>query len=80
MPAAVGVKEGINLPRYPTMRGRLTSKRLEISELPVEAPPGGQSMRRLHRPADSVSETVILGEGPEAAPAVVDVLADLGVL
>ena len=80
MPAAVGVKEGINLPRYPTMRGRLASKRLEVGELPIEAPHGGQSMRRLHRPADVVSETVILGDGPAAAPAVVDILADLGVL
>ena len=80
MPAAVGVKEGINLPRYPTMRGRLASKRLEVTELPVDGPQGGQSMRLLHRPADVTSETVILGEGPEAAPAVVDVLADLGVL
>ncbi len=80
MPAAVGVKEGINLPRYPTMRGRLASKRLEVTELPVDAPPGGQSLLRLHRPADVVAETAILGHGPEAAPAVVDVLADLGVL
>ena len=80
MPAAVGVKEGINLPRYPTMRGRLASKRLEVVELALDAPAGGQSMRRLHRPADVVSETVILGEGPAAAPAAVDVLAELGVL
>ena len=80
MPAAVGVKEGINLPRYPTMRGRLTSKRLEVAELALDAPAGGQSMTRLHRPPDVTSETVILGQGPAAAPAVVDVLADLGVL
>ncbi len=80
MPAAVGVKEGINLPRYPTMRGRLASKRMVITELAIEAAPGGQTMRRLHRPADVVAETAILGNGPEAAPAVVDILADLGVL
>jgi electron transfer flavoprotein beta subunit len=30
MPAAVGVKEGINLPRYPTMKGRLASKKVEV--------------------------------------------------
>jgi hypothetical protein len=29
---------------------------------------------------EQVSETVILGEGPEAAAAVVDVLEELGVL
>jgi len=67
MPAAVGVKEGINLPRYPTMRGRLASKRLEVGELPAEALRGGQSMRLLHRPADVTSETVILGEGHRIA-------------
>jgi hypothetical protein len=34
----------------------------------------------LRRPAEQVSETIILGEGPEAASAVVDVLEELGVL
>ena len=29
-PAVLGVKEGINLPRYPTMRGRLASKKVEV--------------------------------------------------
>ena len=80
MPAAVGVKEGINLPRYPTMRGRLASKKLEVAELSSDAGPGGQSLVRLHRPRETVTETVILGNSPEAAPAVVDVLEELGVL
>ncbi|MCY3637053.1 MAG: electron transfer flavoprotein subunit beta/FixA family protein [bacterium] len=80
MPAAVGVKEGINLPRYPTMRGRLASKKLEISELGSDAEHGGQSLVRLHRPRETVTETEILGNGPEAAAAVVDVLEELGVL
>ncbi|WP_420640077.1 electron transfer flavoprotein subunit beta/FixA family protein [Candidatus Poriferisocius sp.] len=79
LPAAVGVKEGINLPRYPTMRGRLASKKLEILEVTSAAEPGGQSLERLHRPREAVSETVILGHGPEAAAAVVDVLEELGV-
>ncbi|MDE0116863.1 MAG: electron transfer flavoprotein subunit beta/FixA family protein [bacterium] len=80
VPAAVGVKEGINLPRYPTMRGRLASKKLEIAEVGSDAQLGGQSLVRLHRPRETVTETEILGTGPEAAAAVVDVLADLGVL
>lgn len=29
-PACIGVKEGINLPRYPTMKGRLASKKLRL--------------------------------------------------
>ena len=79
-PAVLGVKEGINLPRYPTMKGRLASKKAALAtvEQPTEA--GGQERLRLHRPVEQVSETVILGEGPEAAAAVVDVLEELGVL
>ena len=64
MPAAVGVKEGINLPRYPTMRGRLASKKLEVAELASGAEPGGQSLVRLHRPRETVTETGDLGERP----------------
>jgi electron transfer flavoprotein beta subunit len=47
LPAAVGVKEGINLPRYPTMKGRLASKRVEVTHLAVATEPGGQQMVRL---------------------------------
>ncbi len=80
MPAVLGVKEGINLPRYPTMKGRLASKKavVDTDERIVEA--GGQVRLRLHRPVEQISETVILGTGPEAAPAVVDLLEELGVL
>jgi electron transfer flavoprotein beta subunit len=80
MPAVLGVKEGINLPRYPTMKGRLASKKavVDTDERTVEA--GGQVRLRLHRPVEQISETVILGTGPEAAPAVVDLLEELGVL
>ena len=80
MPAVLGVKEGINLPRYPTMKGRLASKKAEVAvdERSVEV--GGQVRVRLHRPVETVSETVILGTGPEAAPAVVDLLEELGLL
>ena len=80
LPAAVGVKEGINLPRYPTMKGRLASKRVEVTRLDVAAEPGGQQMVRLQRPVERASSTVILGHGAEAAPAVVDLLDELGVL
>lgn len=80
LPAVVGVKEGINLPRYPTMRGRLASKKTEIVSLEPQGEPGGLSKRSLSSPPEQVSETVILGRGVDAAPAVVDLLDELGVL
>ncbi len=80
MPAVLGVKEGINLPRYPTMKGRLASKKAEVVVDEREESAGGQVRLGLHRPVETVSETVILGTGPQAAPAVVDLLEELGLL
>ena len=80
LPAVVGVKEGINLPRYPTMKGRLASKKVEVATLPAAADPGGQTMVRLRAPAEQASKTMVLGSGVDAVPAVVDLLESLGVL
>jgi electron transfer flavoprotein beta subunit len=80
LPAVVGVKEGINLPRYPTMKGRLASKKADVMTITPEGDEGGLHKVSLRRPVERRSETVILGSGPEAAPAVVDVLAEIGVL
>lgn len=80
LPAVVGVKEGINLPRYPTMKGRLASKKAEVATIAPEGSEGGLRKVALRRPAEQRSETVILGAGPDAASAVVDVLVEIGVL
>lgn len=80
LPAVVGVKEGINLPRYPTMKGRLASKKAEVVRLDAVGEEGGQRMITLLRPQEVATSTVVLGTGPEAAPAVVDLLVELGVL
>jgi electron transfer flavoprotein beta subunit len=80
IPAVVGVKEGINLPRYPTMKGRLASKKAELTTVEPTAEAGGLTKLTLKRPAERRSETVMLGTGPEAAPAVVDVLEQIGVV
>lgn len=80
LPACVGVKEGINLPRYPTMKGRLASKKAELHRIEVDGDKGGQRMVRLVSPPETVNETIILGTGPEAAAAVVDLLEELGVM
>ena len=79
-PAVMGIKEGINLPRYPTMKGRLASRKAEVATTPIDVPEGGQVKVRLHRPPEQPSTTQVLGTGPEAASAVVDLLDELGVL
>ncbi|MGH9271095.1 MAG: electron transfer flavoprotein subunit beta/FixA family protein [Ilumatobacteraceae bacterium] len=80
LPACVGVKEGINLPRYPTMKGRLASKKVVVGRHESASGEGGQHLVRLQRPAERITATTILGHGPDAAPAVVDLLDELGVL
>jgi len=80
LPAVLGVKEGINLPRYPTFKGRLNAKKAEVSSETADAPAGGQQLVRLVQPPQQISEPVVLGTGPGAAEALVDVLAELGVV
>lgn len=80
MPAVVGVKEGINLPRYPTMKGRLASKKVVVTTIEPDAAAGGQRLVRLQTPPEQASTTQILGTGPDAAGVVVDLLAEIGVL
>lgn len=77
LPAVVAVKEGINLPRYPTLKGRLNAKKVEISHLEMTPVGSGQEMVRLVTPEVEVSETEILGSGTDAAPAVADLLEKL---
>jgi electron transfer flavoprotein beta subunit len=80
MPAVVSVKEGINLPRYPSVPGRLRAKRKPLARSePARAEPELE-MVKLELPPGTGKQVEILGRGPEAAPAVVAILADLGVL
>ena len=78
MPAVFGVKEGINLPRYPTMPGRLKSKRAEVALIAAAPSPGGLAPTGFVNPVEHVTETVVLGTGGAAAVAVVDMLVELG--
>ncbi len=78
LPAVVGVKEGINLPRYPTLPGRLRSKKAEVQTITATPAPGGLAMVRFETPIVEVTETALLGTGADAAPAVVDLFYELG--
>ena len=80
LPAVISVKEGINLPRYPSVPGRLRAKRKAIESRSPDRPPSRLEMVRLKLPEGSGKQVRVLGDGPEAAPAVLGVLQELGVL
>lgn len=79
-PAAVAVSEGLNLPRYPTIKGRLRARKAPVHRIEAPLRFGGLRTVRLRPPPDAGTETVVLGHGAAAAPAVVDVLEELGVV
>ncbi|CAN5293501.1 electron transfer flavoprotein subunit beta/FixA family protein [soil metagenome] len=81
LPAVVAVKEGINLPRYPTLPGRLKAKKAEIANVvPASANGGGLQMKVLRTPPEEKTVTTSLGRGQEAAAAVVDLFEEMGLL
>ncbi|MFB6297385.1 MAG: electron transfer flavoprotein beta subunit/FixA family protein [Salinirussus sp.] len=76
LPAVVSVKEGINEPRYASMRAKMQARRKEVDRRDPEYDegPGRFEKVRLEAPEDDDSGAEILGEGPEAAAEVVDIL------
>ncbi len=79
-PAVVTVKEGINLPRYPSVPGRLRAKRKPLDASTPSRPAARLEMVRLVLPPGSGKRVEVLGNGPEAAAAVVGVLNELGLV
>jgi electron transfer flavoprotein beta subunit len=80
LPAVVSVREGINLPRYPSLPGRLRAKRAEIIVLRPQWHADGLRRERLRVPAAPRQRAEILGHGVDAVPALVRVLDDIGAL
>lgn len=77
LPAVFTVKEGINLPRYPSLPGRLKAKKKPVQNLSPQRQGGGLQKVRLFNPPEEQSEVQVLGDGPNAAPRIVDLLEEL---
>jgi electron transfer flavoprotein beta subunit len=79
LPAVVTVLEGINLPRYPSVPAKLRARQKPIETRSPERPESRLERLRLVVPEGQGKQAEILGSGPEAAPAVVEVMRELGV-
>jgi electron transfer flavoprotein beta subunit len=80
LPAVVTVKEGINLPRYPSVPGRLRAKRKPLTTASPARADSRLEMVKLALPPGSGKQAEVLGDGAAAAPAVVGVLHELGLV
>jgi electron transfer flavoprotein beta subunit len=80
LPAVFTIKEGINVPRYPTMPGRMRAKRAKIPQYEAEWFAEGLDKVRLKNPPESGKEVQILGEGIEATGKIVELLKELRIV
>lgn len=80
LPAVFTVKEGINSPRHPSLRGIMTAKKKEIERIKPTKPQAQLVKKRLKKPAERSGQVEILGRGKEAVPVVVAKLKELGVI
>lgn len=79
MPAVVTVKEGLNLPRYPSVPAKLRAQRKPIASS-TPAPSEARRVKvQLKLPEGTGKRAEVLGKGPAAAPRVVEVLREIGV-
>ena len=80
LPAVLTVKEGLNLPRYPSVPGRMRAGRKPVAASTPARPAPRLELVRLVVPAGQGRRAEVLGSGAAAAPAVVEVLRKAGVL
>jgi electron transfer flavoprotein beta subunit len=79
LPAVVSVLEGINLPRYPSVPAKLRARQKPVDKSTPERPEPRLEMLRLVVPPGQGKQAEVLGHGAEAAPAVVEMMRDIGV-
>jgi len=80
LPAVLTVKEGLNLPRYPSVPGRMRARSKQVTELNPQRPEPRLELVKLAVPPGQGRRAESLGAGAAAASAVVDVLERAGLV
>ena len=80
IPAVVTVKEGINLPRYPSLPGRMRATKATIDKVPARWREEGLTTEMLHVPKQERHTAEVLGHGADAVPKLVALLEEIGIL
>ena len=79
LPAVVTAKEGLNLPRYPSVPAKLRAQRKSIATSSPTRPEQRLVKQGLEVPAGHGKRAEVLGQGAQAAPRVLEVLREAGV-
>jgi electron transfer flavoprotein beta subunit len=80
LPAIITVRDGLNVPRYPSVPGRMQARKK-----PVDIKAAGGSAPKLEKLKLTVvpskaTGAEILGNGPDAVPALVEKFKEMGVI
>ncbi|MFB6244172.1 MAG: electron transfer flavoprotein beta subunit/FixA family protein [Halobaculum sp.] len=77
LPAVITVKEGLNEPRYPSIRSKMQARKKPVEEVqPERAGLDQLEMVELEAPEREEGAAEILGEGPEAVDEIVRVMRE----
>jgi len=80
LPAVITVKDGINIPRYPSVPGRIKARKKPLDTVTGERPAPRLEKLRLDLPEVEERSATVLGTGADAVPALVDVFRRIGVI
>lgn len=80
LPAVLTVKEGLNLPRHPSLRGAMAARRKPITRVVPDRIAAGLELVELRLPEDEGGGAQMLGNGRAAVPSIVEVLERLEVI
>lgn len=73
LPAVLTADKGLNEPRYPALRGIMMAKKKPLDVKDVKLDAAGLELIRLELPAERQPGRIV-GEGPDAVPALIDAL------
>ena len=80
LPAMIACNKGINTPRYASLPGIMKAKKKPVDKTSPSRTGGGLHMQQLSHPPEQKKEVMMLGEGPQAAVKIVEVLKTLEVI
>ncbi len=80
LPAAFTIKEGINNPRHPSLRGIMGAKKIPIDKKKMNKRESQLVRKMLRKPQEGRGQIEIFGQGMDAVPKVMAKLRELGVV
>lgn len=80
LPAVITVKDGLNIPRYPSVPGRIKARKKPIDTIAGVRPAPRLEKVRLELPVVEERTATVLGTGPDAVPALIEVFKQIGVI